>query len=253
MKKLIFLFLLPLLLLGQFKVDHSVSPPSITFPGDIDVIGSESTHGEMDVAAGAAYTINTQNAWHGYTGFSSGHLSTKITFGAGKTASDITAYATYDAGATTKVTVTAAHTLTAGQVITITGTTNYNDIFEVQESVDANNYTIDKAWDTNDDATGTYALGSCFIIGTDGAGDYSIIWTASGSAIAADTFEFGIYHEKTLDHKSIRKFPNNDVGSWSGCGIIAVSDTDVIWFAIQNTTGTNNMDIDELQFVIQKL
>lgn len=256
MKKTLFLLLLAvcsLSVFGQLKVDHSVSPPSITFPGDIDVIGDESTHGEMDITGGTAYTINTTNVWHAYTGFSSGHLSTKITFAAGKTASDITVMATYDAGVTTKITATAAHGLTAGQVITITGTTNHNNIYEVLESVDANNFTIDKAWDTNNDATGTYALGSHFIIGTDAAGEYLVQWTAGGSAIAADTYEFGMYHEKTLDHKTPRKFPNNDVGAWAGCGIITVSDTDVIWFAVINTTGTNNIDIDEIQFVIHKL
>lgn len=238
---------------GGVKVDRTTTPPTWIFPGDIDVLGSESTHGEMDITGGAAYTINTTNVWHGYTGFTSDHLTSKLTFNAGKTASDITAYATHNAGAETKVTATAGHGLSVGSIITITGTTNYNAIYEVQDSVDANNFSIDKAWDTNDDATGTYALPSCFIIGTDGAGDYMVIWTAGGSAVAADTYEFGIYHEKTLDHKSTRKFPNNDIGAWAGCGIITVADTDVLWFGIINTSGTNNMDIDEIQFVIHKL
>lgn len=209
--------------------------------------------GEMAITGGAAYTINTTAVWHAFTGFSAGELASDITFDAGKTASDITAYATHDAGATTKVTATAAHGLAAGDVITITGTTNYNDIYEVQESVDANNFSIDKAWDTNDDATGTYALGSCFIVGTSAAGKYLINWCAGGSAAAADTFEFGIYHEKTLDHKIPRKFPNNDVGAFAGCGIITVAATDTVWFAVLNSTGTNNIDIDEMSFTITRL
>jgi len=253
MRKLILLILLSACLFGQVIYDWTANPVTITFPGAINVVGNESTHGEMDITGGGVYTINTTAKWHGYTGFSSGHLTSKITFDAGKTASDITVYATYDAGTTTKITATAAHALVAGNIITITGTTNYNNVYEVQESVDANNFTIDKAWDTNDDATGTYAQASCFIVGTDGAGDYLIQWTAGGSAVAADTYEFGIYHEKTLDHKIPRKYPNNDVGAWAGCGIITVVDTDVIWFAVQNTTGTNNIDIDEISFVIHKL
>ncbi len=224
-----------------------------TFPGSINVVGSESEHGEMDITGGSPYTINTTNVWHAYTGFSSGHLTSKITFAAGKTANDITIYATHSGGGETKVTATAAHGLSVGDIITITGTTNYNSIFAITDSVDDKNFAIDKAWDTNDDATGTYALGSHFIIGTDGAGDYFVIWTAGGSAVAADSYEFAIYHEKTLDHKIPRKYPNNDVGAWSGCGLIAVSDTDVIWFSVRNTTGTNNIDIDEIQFVIHKL
>ena len=253
MKKLYLLLLLPSLLFSQIKVDHSVSPPAITFPGSIIVIGSESTHGEMDITGGASYTINTTNVWHGYTGFSSGHLSDKITFAAGKTANDITAYATHSGGSETKVTATAAHGLSVGQIITITGTTNYNSVYAITDSVDENNFAIDLTWNTFDNATGTYARGSCFIIGTDGAGDYLINWTAGGSAAAVDTYEFGIYHEKILDHKIVRKFPNNDIGAWAGTGIVAVSDTDVIWFAVRNTTGTSNIDIDEIQFVIHKL
>lgn len=223
------------------------------FPGDIVVVGSESTHGEMDITAGNAYTINTTNVWHGYTGFTSDHLTSKLTFAAGKTANDITAYVTYSSGTETKVTATAAHGLSVGSIITITGTTHYNAIYEVQDSVDENNFSIDKAWDGNDNATGTYALPSCFLIGTDGGGDYMITWTAGGSSAAADTYEFGIYHEKILDHKTPRRFPNNDVGAWAGCGIITVDDTDVLWFGVINTSGTNDIDIDEIQFVIHKL
>lgn len=246
-----FLLLFPIMLSAQHGAEAVFNDVAIT--GDLAVVGSESTHGEMDITAGAAYTINTTNVWHGYTGFSSGHLTSKLTFEAGKTANDITTYATYDAGATTKVTTTAAHGLVANQIITITGTTNYNNIYEVQESVDANNFTIDKAWDTNNNATGTYALPSHLIIGTDGGGDYLIQWTAGGSAAATDSFEFGMYHEKILDHKIPRKFPNNDIGAWAGGGLITVSDTDVVWFGIINTTGTSNMDIDEIQFVVHKL
>jgi len=218
-----------------------------------ELVEAGNSFGDMDITGGAAYTINTTAVWHGYTGFSTGDLASDITFDAGKTAADITAYATYDSGTTTKVTATAAHGLAAGDIITITGTTNYNDIYEVQESVDANNFTIDKAWDTNDDATGTYALPSRLIIGASAGGSYSVHWCAGGSAAAADTFEFGVYHEKTLDHKIPRKFPNNDVGAFAGCGIITVVATDVVWFGIQNTTGTNNMDIDEMSFLIERL
>lgn len=45
----------------------------------------------------------------------------------------------------------------------------------------------------------------------------------------------------------------NDVGNMPGCGIVAVVDTDVIWFAVRNITGTSNIDIDEMSFVIHKL
>jgi hypothetical protein len=98
------------------------------------------------------------------------------TFEDGTRGDDITAYATSDAGARTKVTTTAAHNLAVGDFISITGTTNYNDLYEVMEVVDANNFTINKAWDTNDDATGTYNRGGTLTAGAGAAGGYRSSW-----------------------------------------------------------------------------
>lgn len=210
-------------------------------------------YGEMALTGGGPHTIDTTNVWHGYDGFSEGASSPGVTFAAGKTASDITAYATHDAGATTKVTVTAAHGLSAGDIITITGTTNYNDIYEVQEDIDANNFSIDKAWDTNDDATGTYTKPNSFSFNAQSAGDILVQWSFGGSLVAADTMHFGIFHEKTLDHFIPRKFPNNDIGAVAGGGHITVAATDIIWFGVRNTTGVNDVDIDEMTFSVIQL
>jgi len=67
----------------------------------------------------------------------------------------ITAFATSDAGLKTKVT-SAAHGLSDDDVITITGTTNYNGSHIVEQS-DTNTYVIPTAY-VADDATGMWML-----------------------------------------------------------------------------------------------
>ena len=44
----------------------------------------------------------------------------------GTRGTDITTMATYDGGASTLITTTADHNLSAGDYVTISGTTNYN-------------------------------------------------------------------------------------------------------------------------------
>ena len=121
--------------------------------------------------------VDTADVWHmlSLTEITSGDID-GWTYEDGTRGDDITAYATSDAGARTKVTTTAAHNLAAGDFISITGTTNYNDLYEVMEVVDANNFTINKSWDTNDDATGTYNRGGTLTAGAGAAGGYKASW-----------------------------------------------------------------------------
>ena len=119
--------------------------------------------------------VDTADTWHmlSLSEILAGDLD-GWTYEGGVRGDDITAYATSDAGARTKVTTTAAHNLAAGDFISISGTTNYNDLYEVMEIVDANNFTINKAWDTNDDATGTYNRGGTLTAGEGAAGGYKV-------------------------------------------------------------------------------
>lgn len=207
---------------------------------------------EFLLTGGGAYTINTAAVVHGFAGASAGESSgSSVVTGSVKT--DISAYATSDAGARTKVTTTGAHGLSVGQIITITNTTNYNSIYEVMEIVDANNFTIDKAWDTNDDGVGTYALPDHIVISQSGI--YQVVIAASGSiATSAADCAFGIYVEKVLKHQSERKFANaTDVGAWAGSGLVDVNAGDRIWYGVTNLDNDNNVTISDLAFGVHKL
>ena len=125
-------------------------------------------------------TIDTADAWHllSLTEITPGELD-GWTYEDGVTGADITAYATYDGGASTLVTTTAAHNLSSGDYISITGTTNYNDIYKVLSAPSGTTFEINKAWDTNNDATGTYNRGGSLTCGADAGGFYKISWNVT--------------------------------------------------------------------------
>jgi len=119
--------------------------------------------------------IDTADAWHllSLAEITPGELD-GWTYADGTRGTDITTYATYDGGASTLVTTTAAHNLSAGDYISITGTTNYNDIYKVLSAPSGTTFEINKAWDTNNDATGTYNRGGTLTCGADAGGFYKV-------------------------------------------------------------------------------
>ncbi len=188
-------------------------------------------------------TIDTADVWHmlSMSEITVGLLS-GWTYADGVRGTDITTYATSDAGARTKVTTTAAHTLTAGDFISITGTTNYNAIYEVMEVVDSTNFTIDKAWDTNNDATGTYARGGTLTAGADAAGIYQSVWgTTLKSATNNHAFEGGFVVNKTPCVKCRARQTLGVAGDTKvadGSSLLLISAGDKIAFIVQNVGGT---------------
>lgn len=74
------------------------------------------------------------------------------------TAKTITVFADYSGtvAGTVKVTTSVAHTFLTEDVVTITGTTNYNGTFDLTK-IDADEFYITHSWD-GDDATGTVTL-----------------------------------------------------------------------------------------------
>ena len=103
-------------------------------------ITEKNPHGEAYVYNNTTeFEINTADAWHSYLGSTVGHLS-GWTFYVGSKG-DITAFADYDGtvSGTVKATTGAAHGFTTGDIVTITGTTNYNGLFVVTV-VDGTNF-----------------------------------------------------------------------------------------------------------------
>lgn len=136
---------------------------------------------EMYLFANETPTIvNTMNVFHM---LSLAEISPGIldgwTYEDGTRGDDITAFATYDSGASTLVTTTVEHGLSAGDFISITGTTNYNALYEVLSAPSTITFEIKKAWDTNDDATGTYDRGGTLTAGANAAGNYKVSWNVT--------------------------------------------------------------------------
>ncbi len=205
--------------------------------------------GEMYVLSNTtATTIDTGDVWHvlSLSEITAGSLS-GWTYADGVRGDDITAYATSDAGARTKVTATAAHTLAAGDFVSITGTTNYNDIYEVMEVIDANNFTIDKAWDTNDDATGTYARGSTLTAGSLNGGSYSAAWNITISPQTNNhIFTMGFMVNKTPCSKCRARQKlgiAGDYNTMAGHAILEISEGDKVSFIVKNVGATGNCTI----------
>jgi hypothetical protein len=215
----------------------------------------DKVYGRLTVTGGAAYTINTANAWHGYdlvTILGSLWMTEKD----GTSGSDITAYATHDSGASTKVTTTAAHGLAVDDIITITGSLgNYDEIYEVIEIVDTTNFVIDKAWDTNDDGQGTYTRPDALKVNTNYNGRYLVLWSFSGSiATSAAECEFGVFVNKTLKKKIGKDFTTaSQVEAVAGNVIVDASVDDQIWFGLLNKDNTNNIDIDEMELDVTRV
>ena len=151
----------------------------------VSALTDTEVYGAMKIVGGSAYTINTTNIVHAFTGFAVDKVVAPITFNAGKTANDITAIETYAVAdvAKTKYTTTAAHALVVGDIITITGIINHNAIQTVTEITSTTSFVTDANF-VPDEATGTYALPSRLIVGATGDGDYKI--ELSGTFVTAD-------------------------------------------------------------------
>ncbi len=136
--------------------------------------GTANNYAEMYIYEGVATTtIGTVNIYHLLRGFSTG-LVNNWTFDAGSTGA-ITAFA--DGGGGTVTVTSNGHNLQNGEIVNISGTTNYNGVFVVS-SVAANTFKITDTW-VADDATGNWYQGSSLRAGTGAAGLYGVLWNAS--------------------------------------------------------------------------
>jgi len=145
---------------------------------------------------GGAMTIDEVSTWHGTIGFTEGSSGSHMVYNA-SIQQAITVWA--DAGGTpNEVTATSngieAAGLLAGDFVTITGTTNYNGVYEIL-SVTANTFNIEHAWAGND------ASGTVTVTNYDNLADLATYieslsgWTANllggASASSADLKNFG--------------------------------------------------------------
>lgn len=204
---------------------------------------------DAHISGGGLITVDTTLVWQAVTGFAADDIA-GITFNAGSTGA-ITAYA--DAGGGQVTVTSAGHTLVNGDIVTISGSTNYNGIFEVA-NVAAGTFEITDAF-VADDAAGTFRNGSNFVILVDGV--YLLTWQISAMAAANNKiFIFTISIDAVIETDGIqrRKFATGgDVGSVSGSMLVNSVAGDIIAFNLQNETDAANITIDQATMNIHRI
>jgi len=212
-----------------------------------EVSKTSTYYGEMYYSgAGDTMTIAGSDQYQAWTGPITGMVN-GLTFQAG--IAGVIASTSTDAGASVTCN-DADHGLDAGDIITINGTTNYNDIYEVQTVPDVNSFTI-TATNSEGDEPGTWQRGSNLTFDAGSAGIYGGHWHMSLSAATAnDVFRIGPVNNTTVSTKavSVRKFANTDTGAMGGSGMITVADGDKVSFVLKNETAARNCTI--IQFDI---
>lgn len=207
-------------------------------PGVEHIVPTSVDYGEMVLHDNAgAMTINDADEPHAISGLSTGLVS-NFTFNAGETAA-ITVFA--DAG-DGQVTVTSAgHGLSNGDWVTITGTTNYQGVFQVA-NVDTDTFEITDTW-VADDGTGTYEKGSSLTAGAGAAGNYKAILSIIGSSAAnAKAYNWHLYINGTISTKvHVDDLLNTTISGSAGSGLITLADDDVVWIAVEGSTDTSDL------------
>lgn len=216
---------------------------------DVSMVGL-GLYAEAHISGGGAITVDTFNEWQAVTGFVVDH-SSGITFNAGSTGA-ITVYANPGGG---QVTVTSAgHGLSNGDIITITGSTNYNDIYEISNVIAPNTFEITAAF-LGDDAAGTWRNGSNFVIIA--AGIYLFTWQISASSAAVNKiFTFTLSLDAAIELAGLqrRKFATGgDVGAVAGSFIIDASVGEIVTFNLMNETDANNITIEQATMNLHRI
>ncbi|MCK5605739.1 hypothetical protein KAR91_27840 [Candidatus Pacearchaeota archaeon] len=210
-------------------------------------------YGEMHVHDNSTATlISTANSPHLMQGLFAEEDIDGFTFVAGSTG-PIAAFAEYSTvvSGTTKVT-DVDHGLSSGAILSISGTTSYNDVFEATV-IDSDNYYITDTF-VADDATGNWYEGDKLINTTGKNGKYRVEFHGFGTPETNnDILEFHLHKDASAiaSLESKRKFTSStDVGAISASGLISIADGEAITMSISNTTGTDDFTMEHVNVVI---
>jgi len=190
-------------------------------------------------ANSTATDIDDANTWFPVRTATQGSQIDGWTFTGGSTAA-ITAFA--DAGGGETTVTSAGHNLENGDTVTISGTTNYEGRFVIND-VTTDTFDIVDAY-VADDATGTWYCGDYLKAGASSAGEYFVTWAASTSASNAnDILDIAIELNGTVLTESViqRKYSNTDVGASAGTVIVTIAANDKLVLVVRNTSTANDM------------
>ncbi len=213
--------------------------------------------GEMIVISNQTATIETTNTPHAFAGLSTGDVQ-DFSFVAGITGA-ITLYEDYSGTVANAIRATCVgHGLVTNDIITIRGTVapnDYNGIWQITRINDDTFYFVEASLWNADAGASDFEMGAYLLAGTGTAGEYDLEWNSSVSeGGGAQTVLFNPVQNTTILTKasSKRKFANNDVGSISGGGHIAITVADRIWFAHQSD-GTGDLTVNLMNLRLSRL
>lgn len=205
--------------------------------------------GYMEITSDKSFVIDKQNSWHHLPLFTN-TLSQNVIFHAGAT-STITGFWDYGGGLV-GVTST-AHGLATGDPISITGTTNYEGLYEAG-NVTANSFTITATWVAND-ATGKVTHGSHYEIEQGAGGKYQYSCHMTIAPVGANAiYEFTVVQHTSTNGISAQKFlVAGDQSHMSFAGVFVGNGGDHIGTVIRNITDANDLTIKYAQCILKKL
>lgn len=214
---------------------------------EVSMAGDE--YGTSYITGGGLLTIDTVDVWHAVTGFGN-ELVNGIAFNAGSSGA-ISAYAGPDGG---QVTVTSnGHGLSEGDIITISGSTNYNGIYEIT-NVGVNDFEITAAW-AGDDGASTWRNGSNYVVSKTGI--YLTAWQMSAlSAGVNKTYRFSMSHNDAICAQGLqrRKFAvGGDVGAVAGSCLLSLTAGDIIAFNVYGETDATNITLAEVTLMLHRI
>lgn len=219
---------------------HTHVTGNLTVDGEI--IGGTKSYGEMYRNGYAvATTIDTADVWHMVSTTTVGALN-NWTHDVGDTGA-ITVYADATGG---KVWVTSAgHGMSAGDMISITGSTNYNALEELV-TVHTDSFTVTATW-AGDDGASTWIKGSSLTAGANSAGTYQLSWSATLTPQTnAHVFTFAMAKNAVACEKCRARSKlgtAGDYASLSGTAIFTIAAGDILNFIIKNVGANGNVTI----------
>lgn len=186
--------------------------------------------------------IQKANVWHLMNGLSQGLLSSLWSFKAGKSLA-ISAYATSDGGAKTRVT-SAGHTMSNGDIVSIANTTNYDGIYVV-EQVTTDTFVIPKAFVADDGASVGEFGASLYSVNPFSGGTYMVLYSLSITpSTKADIYEITLYHNAVQCTKCKSQTRMKDITDYdvlSGNNLVNYTANDKICIAIRNLTNSGSV------------
>ena len=209
-------------------------------------------YGEMHVHDNStATTIDTANVPHLMQGLFAEEDTEGFSFVAGS-AGVIASFADYSATVVGAVKVADVdHGLSSGAILSITGTDDYNEVYEATVIDSANYYVFDGYSGTD---TGNWYEGDMLLNDTGKTAKHVIEFHGFGAPETNnDILSFHLYKDVVLmeNLESKGKFTSNtDVKPVSASGLVTLADGEGITFAITNTSGTGDFTMEHINVVI---